>query len=88
MAISVLTVSSKGQIVLPAEIRNAMSINSGDKLAVYAVDDVIMLKAINIPSEEDFKLKLNEAQAWAKEVGLAESEINDIVKSVRKKRKK
>ena len=52
MNIYVLTVSSKGQVVLPAEIRKQLSISSGDKLAAYASGDIIMLKVIKIPSEE------------------------------------
>lgn len=32
MSVDVLTVSSKGQIVLPAPIRKALSIVAGDKL--------------------------------------------------------
>ena len=47
MSIDVLTVSSKGQIVLPAEMRKRLSIGSGAKLAAYASDDVIMLKLIS-----------------------------------------
>ena len=58
MSIDVLTVSSKGQIVLPAEMRKRLSIGSGAKLAAYASDDVIMLKLITIPTERDFSESL------------------------------
>ncbi len=88
MSIDVLTVSSKGQIVLPAEIRKALSINTGDKLAIFASDDVIMLKTIKVPSVEDFKMKLDEARKWAKQVGYVESDVNEIIKDVRKKKRK
>lgn len=88
MNVDLLTVSSKRQIVLPIEIRKALSIESGDKLAVYASDDVIMLKAIKMPTAEEFKIKLKQASKWAKEVGYKEEDINDIIKSVRKNKKK
>lgn len=88
MSVDLLTVSSKGQIVLPVEIRKALSINSGDKLAVFASGDVIMLKAIKMPTAEEFKSKLKQASKWAKEVGYQESDVDDIIKSVRKSRKK
>ncbi len=35
MSIEVITVSSKGQIALPAGMRKRMSINQGDKFAAY-----------------------------------------------------
>lgn len=88
MSVDLLTVSSKGQIVLPVEIRKALSINSGDKLAVFASDDVIMLKAIKLPTANEFKAKLKQASKWAKEVGYQENDVNDIIKSVRKNKRK
>ena len=35
MSIEVITVSSKGQIALPAGMRKRMSISQGDKFAAY-----------------------------------------------------
>ncbi len=87
MAVSVLSVSSKGQIVLPAEMRRKMSIEAGAKLAVYALNDMIMLKPISIPTETDFKKSLDEAAAWAKEAGYKETDVNDIIKSYRKNKR-
>ncbi len=88
MGVEVLTVSSKGQISIPLEIRKKMSIARGDKMAVYASDDVIMLKPIKIPSEDDFEQLLDEAQEWAASVGYQESDVNDIIKSVRRKKRR
>ena len=88
MGVEVLTVSSKGQISIPLEIRKKMSIAKGDKMAVYASDDVIMLKPIKIPSEDDFEQLLDEAQEWAASVGYQESDVNDIIKSVRRKKRR
>lgn len=34
---SIVTIDEKGQMVLPKDIRNAMSINAGDKLAIVSV---------------------------------------------------
>ena len=87
MSVDVLTVSSKGQVVLPASMRRALSITSGTKFAAYAAGDVIMLKMIDIPSESDFKSMLGEARQWAREVGLTEDDVNDAIKSVRKNKR-
>ena len=87
MSVDVLTVSSKGQVVLPASMRRALSITSGTKLAAYAAGDVIMLKMIDIPTERNFKLMLDEAQRWASDVGLTEADVNDAIKSVRKNKR-
>ena len=87
MAIDVLTVSSKGQVVLPASMRKSLAIESGGKLAAYASDDVIMLKVIRLPSIEEFKSKLDEAQEWAASVGYSEDDVNDFVKSFRARKR-
>ena len=88
MGVEVLTVSSKGQISIPLEIRKKMSIARGDKIAIYASGDVIMLKPIKIPSEDDFEQLLDEAQEWAASVGYTEEDVNDIIKSVRAEKHK
>ena len=87
MSVEVLSVSSKGQVVLPMEIRKKMSIGAGTKLAAYALGNMIMLKPIDIPTEEDFRDSLDKAAVWAKEAGYQEDEISDIVKSYRKSKK-
>ena len=84
MSVEVLTVSSKGQVVLPVDMRNALSIKPGDKLAAYASDEVIMLKVLRMPSVDEFKARLDEAQAWAASVGYVEEDVDQIVKRVRK----
>lgn len=83
MGVDVLTVSSKGQIVLPAPIRRALSIESGDKLAAYAIGDTVLLKPVKVPTESDFKAWLDEAQAWARSVGYEEGDVTNVIRDVR-----
>ena len=83
MNAQVLTVSSKGQISLPMSFRKLMSIDKGDKLVAYASGDVIMLKALKLPTAEEFEKSMDEAQGWAAAVGYKEQDVNDIIKSVR-----
>lgn len=87
MSTQILTVSSKGQISLPVNIRKLLSINTGDKLVAYTSGDVIMLKTLKLPSAEEFEASLDEAQKWAMSVGYDESDVDDIIKSVRGKKR-
>ena len=87
MNTQILTVSSKGQISLPVSIRKLLSINTGDKLVAYTSGDVIMLKTLKLPSAEEFEASLNEAQKWAMSVGYNESDVDDIIKSARRKKR-
>jgi AbrB family looped-hinge helix DNA binding protein len=87
MNTQVLTVSSKGQISLPVSIRKRLSIDAGDKLVAYTSGDVIMLKALKLPTAEEFEASLDEAQAWAAAVGYEEGDVEDVIKSVRKRKR-
>ena len=53
----------------------------------YTSGDVIILKTLKLPSAEEFEASLNEAQKWTKSVGYNENDVNDIIKSVRKKKR-
>ncbi|MDE7342017.1 MAG: AbrB/MazE/SpoVT family DNA-binding domain-containing protein [Lachnospiraceae bacterium] len=86
MRTQILTVSSKGQISLPVSIRKLLSIDTGDKLVAYTSGDVIMLKTLKLPSAEEFEASLDEVQKWASSVGYSENDVDDNVKSVRKKK--
>lgn len=87
MAVDVLTVSSKGQIVLPAAMRKAMSLMSGDRLIAYSSGDSILLKPLEVPKEDDCKEWLDEARAWAAESGLTEDDISGIIADVRARKR-
>ena len=88
MNAQVLTVSSKGQISLPTSIRKLLSIDKGDKLVAYTSGDVIMLKALKLPTIEEFEKSMDEAQDWAASVGYEEQDVNEIIKSVRAKKRR
>ncbi len=88
MNTQILTVSSKGQISLPVAIRRQLSIDVGDKLVAYTSGDVIMLKALKLPTAEEFEASLAEAREWAESVGYEESDVADIIKSVRRSKRK
>ena len=84
MNAQIITVTSKGQIAIPVNIRKKLDIANGDKLLVYTYGDSLLLKVLKLPSSDEFKKNMDEAQAWAKSVGYQESDINPIIKEVRK----
>ena len=84
----VLTVSSKGQISLPAGIRKLLSIDKGTKLVAYTSGDVIIMKPLKLPTLEEFEASMDEASDWANSVGYKEEDVNDIIKSVRAEKRR
>ena len=45
----IVTMSSKGQIVVPKELREEMKINSGTNFVIFGKDDTLILKKIEVP---------------------------------------
>ena len=81
------SVSSKGQVVLPKTVRDALSLDAGSKLIVVTDGDNILLKPIVAPDISEFNALMKESQKWAKNVGMTEDDIDDAIKAVRKRRK-
>ena len=84
---AITTVSSKGQLVLPLDIRNGMNIKPGVKMYVLSDGESIILKPIAQPDISEFRSLMDAAEKWALDVGLTEDDINDAIRSVRTKRK-
>ncbi|MCZ6725131.1 MAG: AbrB/MazE/SpoVT family DNA-binding domain-containing protein [Thaumarchaeota archaeon] len=52
MKVGMTRVSSKGQIIIPWDIRQAMNIKEGTKLIVLSTQDSIILQPISVVSEK------------------------------------
>jgi AbrB family looped-hinge helix DNA binding protein len=51
--VQVTSVSSKGQVVIPADIRESMGITIGAKLIIFTDGENLLLKPIQAPKYED-----------------------------------
>ena len=45
---------------------------------------IIMMKTLKLPSVDEFEEALKEAEDWASSVGYQESDVDSIIKNVRK----
>ena len=55
-------ISSKGQIVIPQRIRAEMDIDEGSVIAVETMNDMIILKKIDIDLVNQFKRSLEDVK--------------------------
>jgi len=85
MAIETTKMSSKGQIVIPEEIRKRLGLKTGDKFLVMSDKDVVILKTLSNPSMDEFDDLVKEARKQAKVASLKRT---DIVKAIAKSRAK
>ena len=75
--------SSRGQVVIPEEIRSRMGLEAGVKFIVVGEGDVVVLKALKPPKLRDFKALLAKARKSAEEAGLTPADVDRAIREVR-----
>jgi AbrB family looped-hinge helix DNA binding protein len=78
--------SSKGQVVIPEDIRKKLKLKAGSQFVVLGEDDVVILKAISAPSIGEFDGLIAEARRQAKTAGLKRADIAEAITRVRAKK--
>jgi AbrB family looped-hinge helix DNA binding protein len=80
MEASTTKVSSKGQLVIPANVRKAANLKKGEKILAIAIDDTIVLKKI---VDKSFKETLKPVWDKARKLGLTEEDVNALIQEAR-----
>jgi AbrB family looped-hinge helix DNA binding protein len=67
--------SSKGQVVIPEEIRDRLGLEAGIQFVVIGERDVVILKALSAPSMRDFDDLIKKARKQARKSGMKRSDV-------------
>ncbi len=81
--IMITRLSSKGQIVLPKALRETLGIKSGEIFAMFGEDDTIVLKRIELPSEEEFEKLLKWGQKYAEKFKISKEDVLKAIEDAR-----
>ena len=84
--LDVTSLSTKGQVVIPNEIRENMHLEPGTKLIVIQDGDNILLKPIKTPKKIQFKKIIALGDKVREEIGLKGKDIEEAIKNVRKEK--
>ena len=86
-----IKMSSRGQIVIPQDIREEIKASEGTIFSVVSSKDAIILKKIAIPSKEDLIKELGaialEGSKRAEKLGIKESDVLEMVQRARKSKR-
>ena len=85
--VSTTKMSSKGQVVIPENIRKQLNLKAGAQFVVVGNKDVVILKNISPPNLNEFDDLIAEARKKAKEAGIKKSDIQDAILKARDKMK-
>jgi len=78
------TLSSKGQVVIPEEIRARLGLKTGAQFVVVGDRDVVILKVLEPPALSEFAALTARARRAAKQAGLTRSDVAKAVTKVRR----
>jgi AbrB family looped-hinge helix DNA binding protein len=77
--------SSKGQVVIPEEIRDRLGLKPGAQFVVVGDRDVVILKVIQTPDMAEFDELVGRARKAARKAGLKRSDVREAIQSARKR---
>ena len=81
--VSTTKMSSKGQVVIPEQIRAQLNLEAGSQFVVVGDKDVVILKRISAPTLSEFDGLIKQARSQAKIAGL---KFNRMLKTPSNKR--
>ena len=81
-AIEIGTVSARGQVAIPIEIRERLHLKDGEKVLFVLEGDSLLMKKVSSLSWDKITKPL---RTVAKKAGFKESEVPDVVRRVRRK---
>lgn len=84
---STTTLSSKGQVVIPEEIRERLGLKAGAQFVVLGDKDVVIFKMLQPPAKRDFTALVQQARQAAKQTGMRRAEITAAVGKARRARR-
>jgi len=79
--------SSKGQVVIPEEVRRTLGLNEGDQFLVIGQGDAVILKTITPPKIEEFQELLSQARAEGRKARVRKADLKSAITRVRRRAK-
>ena len=78
------TLSSRGQVVIPLDIRQELHLEEGMPLAVMAQDDTILLKKVEMPKMKSWNEAVAPFRKAAKDSKLTRKDVEMMIEEARR----
>ena len=82
--LEITSMSSRGQIVIPLDIREQLGLKEGEKFVVVGEDDTVILKKITMSSFKNFDKLIQRTQQFAKDKGITKADVQSAIKRARR----
>ena len=77
--------STKGQVVIPEEVRTALGLEPGASFVVLGEADIVILKRIDPPSPREIRALAARARRRAKQAGVRAADVHLAIRDVRRR---
>ena len=85
MDTSIIKISSKGQIVIPASWRKRMDLKDGEELLAIGEGDILLLKKIEKTAlRAEFEEAVKPIRKKIKKLGITRKDVDTAIKKVRR----
>ena len=84
--VATTTLSSKGQVVIPEDVRIALGLEPGVQFVVMGDGDVVILKRIETPARGDFRALTAKVRKQARQAGLKPADVQKAIRKVRQRK--
>ena len=78
--------SSKGQVVIPEDVRKALRLEVGEQFVVMGDGDTVVLKRIAVPAKSELRAMLVKVRSQVRRAGLKPADVADATRRVRRGR--
>lgn len=85
-SIATTKMSSKGQVVIPEEVRKRLGLKPGTQFVVIGDKEAVVLKRLSPPSMDEFDELISKARLQAKQAGIKKADIQKAVAKARSKK--
>lgn len=85
VSIATTQLSSKGQVVIPEEIRRQLRLRPGHRFVVFVERGIVVFKSIQAPDPAEFDDLVAIARKQARRAKVTPKEVAQVVRQVRSK---
>lgn len=77
--------SSKGQVVIPGDIRKSLGLEPGARFVVLSDGDVVILKLIDSPARSEVRELAAKVRRRARQAGVTPDHVQRAIRSARRR---
>ena len=84
--IATTRMSSKGQVVIPEDVRKALGLEVGARFVVMGDGDIVILKRIAVPAKSELRVLIDRVRSQARRAGIKSADVRGAIRRVRGRR--